>query len=197
MPDTQATAKRALRRTLLARRSARSAASVAAYGEQLAAAALAAPEVAGVVARGGCVAAYVGVGSEPPTVPLLDALRAGGVRVLLPVLQADWSMLWGRYGGRPALVASPRGLLEPAPPYVSLGEADLILLPGLAVGPDGARLGRGGGAYDRALVSASPAAARLVLLYPDEVGIPVPSEPHDQPVDGAITADGPWRPSSR
>lgn len=174
---------------MLARRSARSVAEVAAYADALAAAALAAAPVVAAVERRGCVAAYVGVGTEPGTLPLLVALRAAGVRVLLPVLRPDWSMGWGAFTAEAALVDRPRGLREPAEESGALAEADVVLLPGLAVGRDGARLGRGGGAYDRALVGlAGP--PLLVLLHPDEVGLDVPSEPHDRPVDGWITADG-------
>ncbi|MFW6772717.1 5-formyltetrahydrofolate cyclo-ligase [Nocardioides sp. CPCC 205120] len=190
MDEPPARAKRALRAEILARRAARTPAEVAAYGERLAAATLAHPVVAG--AR--CVAAYVGVGTEPATLPLLDALRAGGVRVLLPVLRPDWSMDWGRYDGPDALVTSPRGLLEPALAEAAEGavdvldDADVVLLPGLACSDDGARLGRGGGAYDRALAALRSPVPTYVLLHPDEVGIDVPTAPHDVPVDGAITA---------
>lgn len=179
---------------MLARRAERGPAAVERYAEQLAAAVMAAPPVAEVLARaaagrGGCVAAYVGVGTEPGTLPLLEALRDRGVRVLLPVLREDWSMGWGAFASADALVTSPRGLLEPATSDGSLDEAEVVLLPGLAVGPDGARLGRGGGAYDRALVDVT-GTPLLVLLHPDEVGLDVPAEPHDRPVDGWVTSDG-------
>ena len=45
---------------------------------------------------GATIAAFVGVRSEPPTVPLLEALHARGVRVLLPVLLADMDLDWAR-----------------------------------------------------------------------------------------------------
>nr|WP_174268131.1 5-formyltetrahydrofolate cyclo-ligase [Nocardioides zeae] len=179
-----------MRRTVLGLREQRSDAARAAHGTALADAALRTGPLAGVVSAGGCVAAYVGVGSEPRTLPLLDALVARGVEVLLPALRSDWSMTWGRYVARDALVAADRGLLEPAEALHGLGRADLVLLPGLAMGPDGMRLGRGGGAYDRALADASPHAPLLVVLHPEEVGLPVPAEPHDRAVDGALTVDG-------
>ena len=183
-------AKRALRRTVLDLRERRDETAREAYGTALAEAALRTEPLAAVVAAGGCVAAYVGVGSEPRTLPLLDALVARGVEVLLPALRPDWSMTWGRYVARDALVASERGLLEPAEAPHGLGRADLVLLPGLAMGPDGMRLGRGGGAYDRALADAAPHAPLLVVLHPEEVGLPVPAEAHDRAVDGALTAAG-------
>ncbi|MDT9593582.1 5-formyltetrahydrofolate cyclo-ligase [Nocardioides zeae] len=184
-------AKRRLRREVLERRARRSPAEVERYADALAAAALAEPSIAGA----GCVAAYVGVDHEPATLPLLDGLRDAGVRVLLPVLSPDWTLRWGGYAGRHALVVGLRGLREPALAPTEAGEplaeADVVLLPGLAMGPDGMRLGRGGGAYDRAL-AALPAGGRdlLVVLHPEEVGLDVPAEPHDQAVDGALTTSG-------
>lgn len=182
-------AKRALRARVAKRRSVRTLAQRTAYATRLAPAVLAHPDVAPVVAARGTVAAYVGVGDEPGTVPLLDALHERGVRALLPVLQPDWSMRWGAFRGAAALLDAPRGLREPGGPYVALADADVVLLPGLAVGADLMRLGRGGGAYDRALADPGVAGRpRLVLLYPDEVGLAVPAEPHDLPVTGWITA---------
>lgn len=184
-------AKRALRATVLARREARSEAERASYGEQLATVVLDQAEVR----RAACVAAYVGVGAEPATLPLLDALTTRGVRVLLPLLGPGFSMTWGVYGGHGDLVTTDRGLREPTgePEPDGLAAADVVLLPGLAMSPTGMRLGRGGGAYDRALAdlpSDGTAAPLLVLLHDDEVGLDVPSEAHDLPVHAALTGAG-------
>jgi 5-formyltetrahydrofolate cyclo-ligase len=72
-------------------------------------------------------------------------------------------------------------------------EADVVLLPGLAVDGRGMRLGRGGGSYDRVLARLERAGARpalLVLLYDAEVVAHVPEEPHDRPVDAVVTPSG-------
>ncbi len=53
-------------------------------------------------------------------------------------------------------------------------------MPGLAVGHDGLRLGRGGGSYDRALARVPVGTFTCVLLHDDEVGVDVPAEPHDR-----------------
>jgi len=152
------------------------------------------------LARAGTVAAYVSVGSEPGTLALLDALRARGVRVLLPALLPDNDLDWGAYTGRDDLVRVRHGgkmaLFEPAVPHLgpdAVTEADAVLLPGLAVDARGMRLGRGGGSYDRVLArleSVGVHPALVVLLYDTEVVARVPEEPHDRPVDAVVTPSG-------
>ncbi|MFE9022283.1 5-formyltetrahydrofolate cyclo-ligase [Streptomyces sp. NPDC007808] len=146
------------------------------------------------------VAAYVSVGSEPGTLALLDALRARGVRVLLPALLPDNDLDWGAYTGEGSLARVQHGarmaLFEPAGERLgpqAVTEADVVLLPGLAVDARGMRLGRGGGSYDRVLARLEKAGARpslVVLLYDAEVVEHVPREPHDRPVDAAVTPSG-------
>ncbi len=146
------------------------------------------------------VAAYVSVGSEPGTLALLDALRTRGARVLLPALLPDNDLDWGTYEGEGSLVRVRHGakmaLFEPAGPCLgpdAVTEADVVLLPGLAVDTRGMRLGRGGGSYDRVLARLDRAGARpalVVLLYDAEVVDRVPVEPHDRPVHAVVTPSG-------
>ncbi|MEV7600388.1 5-formyltetrahydrofolate cyclo-ligase [Kitasatospora sp. NPDC089797] len=147
-------------------------------------------------AAGSTVAAYVSVGAEPGTRPLLDALREDGVRVLLPVLLPDNDLDWAEYTGPDALAPAGRGLLEPVGPRLgpeAVTGASVVLLPGLAVDRAGLRLGRGGGSYDRVLERLARAGARpvlAVLLYGHEVLDRVPAESHDRPVDVVVTPAG-------
>lgn len=187
-PTTTADAKRELRRRLLAGRRARPVAELGAVAESIAAHALAWEPVR----RAGTVAAYVSVGAEPGTGPLVERLHAAGVRVLLPVVLPDLDLDWAAYTGPDSLATARLGLLEPSGARLGVDAvlgADVLLVPGLAVSPDGDRLGRGGGCYDRVLARAAgrPAA---VLLHDDEVGLDVPSEPHDRRVTHAVTPDG-------
>ncbi|MFJ8753475.1 5-formyltetrahydrofolate cyclo-ligase [Streptomyces sp. NPDC102441] len=184
--------KATLRRELLAARRLLTSEDVRKAGSVLASAAAVLPELTD--AR--TVAAYVSVGREPGTHALLDALRARGVRVLLPVLMADNDLDWAVFEGAEHLAPAGRGLLEPdgarLGPQAVL-DADAVLLPGLAVDGRGMRLGRGGGSYDRVLARLASAGAHpalVVLLYDDEVVARVPGEPHDHPVDAVVTPAG-------
>ncbi|MER5200147.1 5-formyltetrahydrofolate cyclo-ligase [Streptomyces sp. NPDC002755] len=146
------------------------------------------------------VAAYVSVGTEPGTLALLDALRARGVRVLLPALLPDNDLDWGAYTGEGSLArvlhGSRMALLEPAGERLgpdAVTDADVVLLPGLAVDARGMRLGRGGGSYDRVLARLAASGARpslVVLLYDAEVVEHVPGEAHDRPVHAVVTPSG-------
>ncbi|TVZ97961.1 5-formyltetrahydrofolate cyclo-ligase [Streptomyces sp. BK340] len=152
------------------------------------------------LARARTVAAYVSVGSEPGTLALLDALRARGVRVLLPALLPDNDLDWGDYTGPDSLERIQHGrkmaLFEPSGERLgpdAVIAADVVLLPGLAVDARGMRLGRGGGSYDRVLARLERAGARpalVVLLYDTEVVAHVPEEAHDQPVHAVVTPSG-------
>jgi len=188
--------KRLLRRDLLAARNRMTPDDVRESADALARRALGLPEVAGAHA----VAAYVSVGAEPGTLALLDALRARGVRVLLPALLPDNDLDWGEYTGEGSLARVRHGgrmeLFEPAGERLgpeAVTRADVVLLPGVAVDGRGLRLGRGGGSYDRVLARLEAAGARpalLVLLYDREVVAHVPAEPHDRPVDAVVTPSG-------
>ncbi|MFJ1703426.1 5-formyltetrahydrofolate cyclo-ligase [Kitasatospora sp. NPDC088346] len=164
--------------------------------ERAAAAAALGERAGGLAAPDSTVAAYVSVGAEPGTGPLLEALRARRVRVLLPVLLPDNDLDWAEYRGVGGLAPASRGLLEPTGERLgpaAVCTAGLVLLPGLAVDRRGIRLGRGGGSYDRVLARLAAAGARpylATLLYDPELLDEVPAEPHDLPVDAAVTPSG-------
>ncbi|MEV6298077.1 5-formyltetrahydrofolate cyclo-ligase [Actinoplanes sp. NPDC051861] len=89
------------------------------------------------------------------------------------------------------LAGGPRGLLEPTGRRLgvdAIREADLVLVPALAVGRDGIRMGRGGGSYDRVLARLpQPGPLVVALLHDGEDVDSVPAEPHDRPVHAVIT----------
>lgn len=183
-----------LRRSLLAARRARSPARRRADAAALAAGL---PAVLDGVPDPICL--FVAVGGEPGAtpdgaLPVLDAARALGRRVLLPVTVGAVPLDWAPYEGPGSLGPGPHGLLEPTAPRLgaaAVGTAGLVVVPALAVDHRGVRLGRGGGHYDRTLPLAGPH-TRLVALVADDglVPGPLPAEPHDVAVQAV------WRPAT-
>ncbi|MEZ0358421.1 5-formyltetrahydrofolate cyclo-ligase [Mycobacterium sp. SA01] len=138
------------------------------------------------VGRDDTVCAYLPVGTEPGSPQLVDRLHELCARVLLPVTRtgADGvpvALLWGVYVPG-ELVAARYGLLEPAEPVLpssALGDADVVLVPALAVDRRGVRLGRGGGFYDRSLPLCRPGATLVAVVRDSELVDELPSESHD------------------
>ncbi|MGN9911901.1 5-formyltetrahydrofolate cyclo-ligase [Phytohabitans sp. LJ34] len=152
-------------------------------------------ELATLVRRQGpaCVAGYVPVGAEPGGPGLPDAL-AGMLspegRVLLPVVLPDLDLDWAVYHGPYSLTPGPHGLREPSGRRLgpdSIATAEMVVVPAVAVDVRGARLGRGGGSYDRALARVPPETLVVALLHDGEVVEEVPDEPHDRRVGAVIT----------
>ncbi|PFG20497.1 5-formyltetrahydrofolate cyclo-ligase [Serinibacter salmoneus] len=147
---------------------------------------------------GDCVACYVSRTHEPGTGLMLDSLREAGFEVLVPVLGPGLDRGWARYSGPDCLQQrAPGRPLEPsgdALPAQELARARLLIVPALAVDPEGYRLGQGGGWYDRALLHADPGADVMAVVFDEEVSTePVPRLDHDVRVGGVITPSGWWR----
>ena len=187
-PDPVA-AKAALRTRIRAERRRRPPAEREADALALAAVVLELPEVA--TAR--CVTLYASMSGEPDTEPLRTALAAAGVRVLLPIVLPERRLEWAEDDGE---FTAPAGLGGPEPTGPRLGEAavqqaDVLLIPALAVDTLGRRLGQGAGYYDRVLALAHPGVPVIALLHDHEVldaaVEPVPVEPHDRTVEAVAT----------
>jgi 5-formyltetrahydrofolate cyclo-ligase len=189
-PDDLPAAKSALRTQLLAARRTIPAEERAAAGRSIRDAVLGLPETE----MAGTVAAYYSVGTEPDSRGLIFALWKRGTYVLLPLLRPDGDLDWASYEGPESLAEGPRGLLEPSEPprgVTAITSADLVIVPAVAVDVSGARLGRGGGSYDRALARVGPAIPTVALLYDGELRDQVPSGPHDVAVRAAaLPAEG-------
>jgi 5-formyltetrahydrofolate cyclo-ligase len=184
-PSKVVLAKQTMRDALLVARRARTSRARADAESGLCDRVLALPELH-VPSTVGC---YVSMGGEPGTRTLLDRLYEQRHTVLLPVLLPTFDLDWARY--EPEHLHKARlGITEPtgAPLGVdAIADATVVICPGLAVDVAGARLGRGGGSYDRALARLPEAALRVVLLYDGEIVDRLPTDDHDQRVDVAIT----------
>ncbi|HEX8298925.1 MAG TPA: 5-formyltetrahydrofolate cyclo-ligase [Rubricoccaceae bacterium] len=119
--------------------------------------------------------------------PLIAALQTRGVTVALPVVVPGEAPRLVARVVTGALVDGPWGLREPAPdaPEVPPGALDVVVVPALALGRDGSRLGYGGGYYD-ALLAATPAFRVGVVRHVCLVEA-LPVEAHDARMDAAVT----------
>jgi 5-formyltetrahydrofolate cyclo-ligase len=188
--------KEELRRALRARRAKISPRAMEAAGMGLAKVVTSIPAVENAT----CVAAYVSRPTEPPTMPLLDRLAARGCRIMLPVLGSGLRRDWAWYRGPGDLqLRAPGRPAEPAGPPLgpdALTDVQAVIAPALAVDTDGARLGQGGGWYDRVLRHAPADAVVVATVFDEEVYDasmrPLPREPHDRAVDIVATPSG-WR----
>ncbi|WP_227999251.1 5-formyltetrahydrofolate cyclo-ligase [Nocardia australiensis] len=181
MPDARD--KHAWRTEILARRAAVTPAAQDAD-------ALALADAAGNLELPDCVCAYVPVRGEPGSTAMLDALRAAGASVLLPVTGPPGPLSWAEYTGSENLRRAVFGLREPTGevlPAAAVGRAGLILVPALAVDRRGVRLGRGAGYYDRTLHLADREARLVAVIRDDELVDRLPEEPHDRRMGWALT----------
>jgi len=132
-----------------------------------------------------------------PLEPDLSLTLGAFDRALLPILIDEAgapyrSPRWGLWEAGHALVTPSRPPAQPcggAMGAESLTEADLIVIPALAASSDGARLGQGGGWYDRALIHRRPGVPVVAVIFDDEVLDPgeIPTEAHDVPIDMIVT----------
>jgi len=151
---------------------------------------LAAPVVAGAKR----VACYLSMPSEPGTVPLIAGLIDRGVEVVVPLSRDDRTLDWVAYDLESPLTTTPLGIPEPAGRSLgtdALETCDVVVVPALAVDHAGHRLGRGAGYYDRAL--AGVRAPLCALVFAHELVPELPHEPHDVPVQMAVTPGGLFR----
>lgn len=137
------------------------------------------------------ISCYLSVNDEPPTRDFIDWALHHGIRVLLPVAREDGLMDWAPYeAGDEAIDAS--GMPMPTTANlgpIALSEVDLILIPAASIGKDGMRLGWGRGYFDRTLGSLTKRPPVYAVVYDHEVVESVPTENHDQAVDGVVTPE--------
>ncbi len=140
------------------------------------------------------VGCYLSREFEPGTIELIAALSQAHP-VLVPKLTRQTDSFerrhpdWAWFTTVEDLQPGPFGIPDPAGPGLgadALGVAKVVIASALNAGPDGSRLGTGGGWFDRALLHLAPGVPVVALLNDDEVA-PVRQRPHDKPVDWLVT----------
>ena len=69
----------------------------------------------------------------------------------------------------------------------SRGDVDVVLVPALAVSPEGHRLGQGVGFYDATLPDLAPPALTIIVGFSFQLLAELPLEPHDFECDAVVT----------
>lgn len=133
------------------------------------------------------VALYMAIAGEVDLAPLFPYCWNTGKSTSIPVFNAetrryelasvtaDTTFNTGNYG-----------IKEPAEPsHVPVGSMDLIVVPGVAFDPNGNRLGRGGGYYDRLLNGFE--GAMVAVAFDFQIFSSIPCDTHDIPVHYVVT----------
>lgn len=138
------------------------------------------------------VFAYAAMEDEVQTEPLIASLLDRGKRVAIPLVIGKRSMEAALVPSMGALETGVYGILtvraerrEILPPQ----EIDCVIVPGVAFGLDGSRLGMGGGYYD-AFLPRAERAVRVAAAFQCQISEDIPSLPYDCGVDWIVTEQG-------
>lgn len=141
------------------------------------------------------VSAYLPIGSELDTGPLMRALHGLGFELAVPVMEGRGMPLRFRaWWPGIALACGPFGVHYP--PEGEWVDPDLILAPLLAFDAGCRRLGYGGGFYDRTLAArrAEGPVTAIGFGYAAQQVDEVPHDELDAPLDAVVTEAGVVRP---
>lgn len=129
---------------------------------------------------------YHSLPDEVATHDLITEALSAGKRVLLPVVVGDDLEL--RFLPTPdSLREGAFHILEPTgDPFTDYAAIDLAVIPGVAFTPDGRRLGRGRGYYDRLLAHFPQSPYLIGLCWPFQLLADLPTEPHDLTMHAVI-----------
>ena len=156
-------------------------------------------DVKAAMAARSAFAVYLALPDEIDLAPFVERLWAAECPVLLPAWR-DGAYVLARYRRETALVAGPMGVREPQREEGGNGcvpEPAVWIVPGLAFTHAGARLGYGGGWYDRFLAAARPEAVSIGVAYAFQIVDSIPSEPHDIPLTAVVSVPLPQPPSGK
>lgn len=133
---------------------------------------------------------YMPVGSEFDTGPIAEALLERDTRLCLPAVVAlDAPLVFRAWTPGDPLAPDLLGTPSPSPTARTL-EPELVVTPLLAFDAEGARLGQGGGYFDRTIARLPARAVVVGLAYAGQEVSSLPVEAHDRPLDAVLTEQG-------
>jgi 5-formyltetrahydrofolate cyclo-ligase len=138
------------------------------------------------------IAAYLSTADEPPTRDFLSWADARGIRILLPISREDGLLDWAPYDASDEsmdVLGMPTPSSEVLGP-IAINDVDLIIVPAASVDRSGMRMGWGRGYFDKTLGSMERCPPVYAVIFDGELVDSVPSEVHDQRVNGAVTPGG-------
>ena len=128
---------------------------------------------------------FANLPDEIATFSLIDKSIAMGKKIFLPVINGD-DMTACEFKGEYKI--GKYDIKEPLTPHSSLltpHSIDFILVPGVAFSPNGYRLGRGKGYYDKFL-SKQTDLFTVGVCFREQFFLDIPTEPHDIPMRKVI-----------
>ncbi|QDU34970.1 5-formyltetrahydrofolate cyclo-ligase family protein [Poriferisphaera corsica] len=145
------------------------------------------------IQRAEVIFCYIGYGSEVDTLPLIEQLLTLGKKVCVPklgnakgIVKPDAPMKVVELESTDVLKPSDQGILEPRKGKQFLGSPDVTITPCIAATQFGARLGQGGGYYDK-YFDKNPLTIRIALAFECQILADLPGNDHDCVVDLVIT----------
>jgi 5-formyltetrahydrofolate cyclo-ligase len=140
-----------------------------------------------------CVMVYIDVRAEVRTRHHLPKLLGGPRRIVVPYCVDDVLELF-LLENMDELAIGMYKILEPRPELrdlpgkrVDVTQVDLIMAPGVAFDPRGARMGHGFGYYDKLLEHARADAPLVALAFECQIFPEIPTQAHDIFMDKIIT----------
>ena len=122
--------------------------------------------------------------------PLDASLRARGVRVAYPAIHPESRVMTFRFVDETEhLEERGFGFHEPHLSAVEAARGDLyaIVVPAIAIDPNGHRIGYGAGYYDRTIPLFSPPASTIGVAYDFQLVAEVPFTAHDVALHHVVT----------
>lgn len=140
------------------------------------------------------VLGYMSFGAEFESDSWVRQVLADGKALFLPRVNAETRELdlYRVTDVDTQLLPGAYGIREPLPQSCAaarLEEVDLVLLPGVAFGRDGVRLGYGGGFYDKLLARLQHSPVLVSAAYAMQIIEGIPQEETDHRVQWLVTED--------